>query len=58
MEQNRLRRTDGPADGEAVLGDSWMCIFGGCFGYFGYFGFLDFFGYFDKIGLGKNNIFS
>jgi hypothetical protein len=41
MEQNRLRQKDGPTDGEAVLGDSWMTGFGGCFGYFGYFGFLD-----------------
>jgi hypothetical protein len=62
MEQNRLRQKDGPTDGEAVFANSWMCIFGGCFGFldFWIFGFLDFwiFGFFDKIGLDKNNIFS
>jgi len=29
MEQNRLQQKDGPTDGGAVLGDSWMTGFGG-----------------------------
>ena len=46
MEQNRLRQkdgpTDGPTDGEAVFANSWMCIFGGWFGFLDNLDNLDF----------------
>ena len=32
MEQNRLQQTDGRESWEVVLGNSWMALFGGCFG--------------------------
>jgi hypothetical protein len=49
MEQNRLRRADGPTDGEAVFANSWITGFWGCFGFL----YFLIFGFFDKIGLGK-----
>jgi hypothetical protein len=32
MEQKRLQQTDGRESWEVVLGNSWMDVFGGCFG--------------------------